>query len=62
MKVNAPDILVLGDFSELGVPFQGPNKKDYSILGYTLLLGSLYLDKLPIQGPQAQAAHSALFV
>ena len=36
---------IYGDFPKLGVPFWGPNNKDYSILGS--ILGSLYFGKLP---------------
>ena len=34
-----------GGFPKLGVPFLGPQNKDYSILGS--MLGSPYLGKLP---------------
>ena len=37
--------LVYGDVLKLGVPFGGPYKKDYSIMGS--ILGSPYLGKLP---------------
>ena len=36
---------MFGGFLKLGVPFWGPNSKDYSILGS--ILGSPYLQKLP---------------
>ena len=36
-----------GGFPKLGVPFGGPHKKDYGILGS--ILGSPYLGKLPSQ-------------
>ena len=36
---------VYGDFPKLGVPFRGPNNKDYSILGS--ILGYPYFGKLP---------------
>ena len=37
----------LGGFPKLGVPFGGPNDKDYSILGS--ILGSPYFGKLPFK-------------
>ena len=37
--------IVYGSFPKLGVPFWGPNNKDYSILGS--ILGSPYFGKLP---------------
>ena len=38
-------MVVSGGFPKLGVPFWGPNNKDYSILGS--ILRSPYFGKLP---------------